>query len=66
MSKKVYALVVGIVGGLAAVASALVAYYCEPSLAAKIDAAIALGITAVAEICNLFVEGESIIKKNKK
>jgi len=66
MSKKTCALIVGIAGGLATVASALVAFYCDNALAAKIDGAIALFITAVAQICNLFVEGESVIKKNNK
>jgi len=40
-----------------------VAFYCDNALAAKIDGAIALFITVVAQICNLFVEGESVMKK---
>jgi len=58
MSKKVYALVVGVTGAVGTIASAVVTYCCEPSVAATVNAAIVIAVTAVAEICNLFVKGE--------
>lgn len=55
MSKKVYALVTGIVGGAAAIASAIVTF-CQPQYAVAIVAAIAVVNTATAEVCNLFTK----------
>jgi len=58
MSKKVYALVVGVVGAAGSIASAVVTYCCEPATAAAVNAAIVIAVAAVAEICNLFVKKE--------
>jgi len=54
MNKKTYELVVGITGGLCAVAIAIVTF-CKPAYATAINGAIAIGETAVAEICALFI-----------
>ena len=57
MSKKVFNLVVGVMGGVAAIASAVVAYV-QPAYTPQIVAAIGIGSTAVTEICSLFVKAE--------
>lgn len=57
MSKKVFNLVVGVTGGVATIASAVVTYM-QPTYAAQIVAAIGIGSTAVTEICSLFVKAE--------
>ena len=57
MSKKVFNLVVGVTGGVAAIASAVVAYV-QPAYTPQIVAAIGIGSTAVTEICSLFVKAE--------
>lgn len=57
MSKKVYQLIVGVSGGVCAIAIALVTYF-NPQYAAAINGAIAIGETAVAEACALFVKKE--------
>jgi len=54
MTKKMYALVSGIIGGVGAIASAIVSYT-EPAMATAILAAIPIAITAVNEIMMLFV-----------
>lgn len=55
MSKKTYALVQGIVGGVAAISSAVVTFI-QPAYAAAIVAAIGIGATAAGEICALFIK----------
>ena len=57
MSKKMYNQVVGITGGVAAIASAVVTYF-NPEYAVQTVAAIGVGSTAVTEICSLFVKSE--------
>ena len=57
MSKKAFNLVVGVVGGCAAIASAVVTYS-QPTFAVQIVAAIGIASTAVSEICSLFVKSE--------
>lgn len=57
MSKKTFNLVVGITGGVAAIASAVVAYV-EPAFTPAIVGAIGIAATAVTEICSLFVVPE--------
>lgn len=55
MSKKTFNLVIGILGGVAAIASAVVTYI-QPTFAAQIVAGIGIASTAITEICSLFVE----------
>lgn len=55
MSKKMFNLIVGIVGGVAAIASAVVTYM-QPAYAVQIVAAIGIASTAATEVCSLFVE----------
>lgn len=55
MSKKVYALITGIIGGCATIASAIVSFV-QPAYTTAIIAAIGVGTTAALEICNLFVK----------
>ena len=55
MSKKTYNLVIGVLGGLCAVASAVVAYMSIEN-SPLIIASIGIGQTAVSEICSLFVK----------
>ncbi len=57
MSKKVFNLVVGVSGGVAAIASAVVTYI-QPAYATAIVAAIGVAETAAVEICSLFVDKE--------
>ncbi len=54
MSKKTYNLVVGVLGGVSAIAGAVVAYLQVENTPAII-AAIGIANTAAVEICNLFV-----------
>lgn len=54
MSKKMYKLILGIVGGFSTVCSAVVAY-CDINNTPAIIAAIGVANTAIAEICALFV-----------
>lgn len=58
MSKKLYALITGVVGGVAAIAEAIVVYT-EPAYQTAIVAAIPIGTTALSEIMLLFVKDES-------
>ena len=58
MSKKMYALVTGIIGGVGAIASAIVSYT-DPAQATAILASIPIAITAANEILMLFVEPEA-------
>lgn len=57
MSKKMFNLVIGVTGGVAAIASAVVTYM-QPAYAVQIVASIGIGSTAVTEICSLFVKNE--------
>lgn len=58
MTKKMYALISGIIGGLGAIASAIVSYT-DPAQATAILAAIPIAITAANEIMMLFVAPEA-------
>lgn len=55
MSKKMFNLVVGIVGGVAAIGSAVVTYF-QPVFAVQTVAAIGIVSTATTEVCSLFVK----------
>lgn len=55
MSKKTFNLVVGVIGGVSAIAVAVVTY-CEPANAAAINASIPIASTAVIEICSKFTK----------
>lgn len=55
MSKKMFNLVVGVTGGVSAIASAVVAYF-QPSYTPAIVGSIGIAETAIVEICNLFVK----------
>ena len=57
MKKKTFELIVGVVGGLAAIASAVVTYF-QPAYAVQIVAAIGVASTAITEICSLFIKPE--------
>ena len=58
MSKKVFALVSGIVGGLQTIGVALVTYK-NPEYATAINSAIVIAGAAIIEICNIFVKTEA-------
>lgn len=55
MSKKVYNLVVGVIGGLSTIGVALVTFF-NPAYATAINASIGIGATAIVEICGQFVK----------
>lgn len=55
MSKKVFNLIVGISGGIATIASALVAFF-DPAYESAIIASIGVAETAIVEICSKFVK----------
>lgn len=55
MTKKVFNLVVGIVGGVSAIAVAVVTYV-APENATGINASIPIASTAIVEICSKFVK----------
>ena len=55
MSKKMFALVSGIIGGLQAIGVAIVTYT-NPEYATAINSAIVIVGTAAIEACNLFVK----------
>lgn len=57
MSKKMFNLIVGVSGGVAAIASAVVTYF-QPAYATAIVGAIGIAETAAVEICSLFVVKE--------
>ena len=57
MTKKMFALVSGIVGALQTAGVAIVTYT-SPENATAINSAIVIAGTAVIEICNLFVADE--------
>ena len=54
MSKKLYALISGVLGGVAAIAEAVVAYV-QPEYAVQIAVAIPIAVKAADEIMLLFV-----------
>ncbi len=55
MSKKVYNLVVGIIGGVSTIAVAVVTFIAPP-YAVAINASIGIASTAAIEICGQFVK----------
>lgn len=55
MTKKLYALISGCIGGVATIATAVVAYF-APAHAVAIIAAIGIGSKAADEILLLFVD----------
>lgn len=55
MSKKTYRLVLGVTGGVAAIAVAVVTFV-DCAYASAINASIAIVEAAVGEICSLFVK----------
>ena len=55
MSKKVFNLVVGVTGGLCAIASAIVAFV-QPPYTPAIIASIPILETAIVEICSKFTK----------
>lgn len=55
MSKKVYNLVTGIIGGVEVIAIAIVTYI-NPSYAVAINASIGIVGTAAIEVCSQFVK----------
>ena len=57
MSKKTFNLVTGIVGGVQAIAVAVVTYI-QPEVATAINSAIVVIGTAVIEACSQFVKAE--------
>jgi hypothetical protein len=57
MSKKVFALVSGIIGGLQTIGVAIVTYT-NPEYATAINGAIVIVGTAVIEACSQFVKAE--------
>lgn len=57
MSKKTFALISGIVGGLQTVGVAVVTYT-SPEYATAINSGIVIAGAAIIEICNLFVKAE--------
>lgn len=57
MTKKTYNMAVGVLGGVAAIASALVTYF-NPAYAAQTVAAIGIVDTAAVEVMSLFRKDE--------
>ena len=55
MSKKVFNLISGIVGGLETIGVAVVTYF-NPAYAMAINASIVIAGTAIIEICSQFVK----------
>lgn len=58
MSKKTFALISGIVGGLQAIGVAVVTYT-GPEYATAINSGIVIAGSAIIEICNLFTPSEA-------
>ena len=58
MSKKLFALLSGIVGGLQAIGVAVVTYT-SPEYATAINSAIVIAGTAIIECCNLFTKEQA-------
>ena len=63
MSKKIFALVSGIVGGLQTIGVAVVTYT-HPEYATAINSAIVIAGAAIIEICNLFTTSDSMLRQN--
>lgn len=57
MSKKVFNLVTGVVGGVATIATTVVAFF-NPAYEPAIIGAIGIVSTATIEVCSLFVKAE--------
>lgn len=62
MSKKLYNLIVGIIGGISTIAVALVTYF-NPAYATAINTSIGIGATAIVEIVGQFVDETKSAKK---
>lgn len=62
MNKKTYELIVGVTGGVATIASAVVAYL-KPEYRVQIITAIGIVSTAVTEVCSLFIKVEEKVEK---
>ena len=62
MNKKTYELIVGINGGVATIACAVVAFI-HPATAVQIVAGIGIVSTAINEVCALFVKPAAKIEK---
>lgn len=62
MKKKTYELIVGVTGGVATIASSVVAFL-KPTYAVQIIAAIGIVSTAVAEVCSLFIKVEEKVEE---
>lgn len=58
MSKKMFMLITGVIGGVAAIAEAVV-NFTEPAYATAIVAAIPIAVTAITEILTLFTKADS-------
>ena len=63
MSKKMFALVSGIVGGLQTIGVAVVTYT-HTEYATSINSAIVIAGSAIIEICNLFTTSDSMLRQN--
>jgi hypothetical protein len=57
MSKKMYNLITGIIGGVEVIAISIVTFV-NPSYAVAINASIGIVGTAAIEVCNQFVKSE--------
>lgn len=55
MSKRMFNLVVGITGGVAAIATAVITFF-QPPYAAAIVGCVGIAETAVVECCSLFTK----------
>ncbi len=62
MNKKTYELIVGINGGVATIACAVVAFI-HPDITVQIVAGIGIVSTAINEVCALFVKPDAKIEK---
>ena len=60
MSKKTYNLIVGILGGGAAIATAIVSYV-QLGNTPAIIAAVGIANTAAVEVCSLFLDKEAVL-----
>lgn len=61
MSKKVYNLIVGLVGAIGAAGVVLVTFF-DPPYAAAINGSIEIATVAVAEICSQFLDPNKLGK----
>lgn len=57
MSRKMFNLVSGIVGGVSAITSAVITYI-QPEYSVQMVAGVGIASTAIIEICSLFVKEE--------